>query len=53
MQVFNPDNVEPEATLTLRDAPKPMGEQGNIHPFRAHDAQATLLPGLANVRPAI
>ena len=38
--------------MTLGDAPEPTGEKGNVHPFIAHDAQTTLLPGLADVRPA-
>ena len=37
-QVFVPDDVKPEATVTLRDAPKPAGEKGDVHPFRAHNA---------------
>ena len=50
-QVFVPDDVEPKTTTALRDVPKPLGEKGDIHSLRAHNAQAALLPGLANVRP--
>ena len=31
--------------------PEPAGEEGNVHALRAHDAKASLLPGLADVGP--
>ena len=49
-QIFVPDDVEPKTAHALRDAPKPTGKKGDVHPLRTHNAQAALLPGLANVR---
>ena len=37
--------------MPLRDALEPAGEEGNVHALRAHDAKASLLPGLADVGP--
>ena len=51
-QVLVPDNVKPETTVSLRNAPEPAGEEGDVHAFRAHDTEASLFSGLADVRPA-
>ena len=40
-KVFLLNDVEPQATLSVRNPPKPPSQEGNVHAFGGHDPEAT------------
>lgn len=48
-KVLITNDVEPEATVTVGDPPKPLSQQGDVHALGRHDPQTTLVAGLADV----